>query len=57
MWVFCDSLKMFFGGASHQGAFETASKEIYVHSAGHRPAECPSSGLAAPAERIIDRGF
>jgi hypothetical protein len=46
------SFKMFFGGVSRQGSFETASVEIFGHTAGHKPAVCPSRGQAAAAKQI-----
>jgi hypothetical protein len=38
------SFKIFIGGVSRQGSFETASKEIFGHTAGLWPAVCPSWG-------------
>jgi hypothetical protein len=46
------SFKIFLGGVSRQGSFETASEEILGHEAGLQPASCPSRGQAAPAKPL-----
>jgi hypothetical protein len=46
------SFKMFFGGASRQGSFETATKGVFERTVGRRPTVRPSQGQAAPAKRI-----